>query len=178
MFPVLPVAGWCSQWAVAPFPFLSPTPTLRTAALLHWQPSSPLLTWSRAHHQHHNGVWSVKTFNWESGSFELHHFQPIQTGDVWLSLHLMFKQTWAAWRCWVPFAVFPFMFYLQINKSQRAQWLHSMWIHRSVLIGLQHPAVKSPARSFRAFIVSQPYQRWPLEPQGVYLTTLQRDDSC
>lgn len=108
---VLPGAGGCSQWAVAPFPFLSPTPTQRSAALLlRRQPSSPLLTWSCSHQRSHNGVWSVKTFNWEAGSFELHRFQLVQTGDVWLSLHLMSKQTWAACRCWVPFAVFHLCF--------------------------------------------------------------------
>lgn len=47
------------------------------------------------------------------------------------------------------------------------------------LIGLQHPAVKSPVVSFHAFIVSAPYHQRPLEPLGVPLTTLsapQHDD--
>ena len=41
------------------------------------------------------------------------------------------------------------------------------------LIGVQHPAVKSPVVSFHIFIVSPPYQQRPLELQGVYLTTPQ-----
>lgn len=41
------------------------------------------------------------------------------------------------------------------------------------VIGLQHLAIKSPVVNSHAFIVSSPYQHWPLEPQGVYLTALQ-----
>lgn len=115
----------------APFPFLTPASTLRTTGpLLHWQPSSLLLTWSSSHQQHYNGVWRGKAFNCEAGSFELHHFQPVQTGDVWLSLHLMSKQTSAACRCWGAICCFPFTFYLQLNKSQgHVEYRRSVYVH-------------------------------------------------
>lgn len=60
----------------------------------------------------------MKTFNWEAASFGLYHFQTVQTGDVWLSLHLMSKLTWVAGRCSTAICSFPFMLFLQINKSR------------------------------------------------------------
>lgn len=53
--------------------------------------------------QSNNEVWSVTTFNKEAGSVDLRHFQLSLTGDVWLSLRLMFRQTcetrgsWGEW---------------------------------------------------------------------------------
>lgn len=116
----------------APFPVHSchsatPSPLTMTVS------SSPLLTWSHSHqHPCHNGVWSVKTFNWEAPSFGPRHFQTIQTGDMWLSLHLMSKPTWAAWRCSNAICSFPFMLNLQINKSQEVQWLQALWKHNTI----------------------------------------------
>lgn len=109
-------------------PFLPPTPT-PTPFAMTVSPSLPL-TWSCSHQRRpHNGVWSVKTFNWEAASFGPRHFQTVQTGDVWLSLHLMSKLTWAAWRCSNAICSFPFMLHLQINKNRRAQWLQALCIH-------------------------------------------------
>lgn len=110
----IPVAGWCSQWAVPHSHFLStPPPPPRWGAQTpsHAARPHPLpLTWSSSHQHLYNGVWHVKTFNCETGSFELHHFQPVQTGDVWLSLHLMSKHRRAACWCRVLFVAFHLCF--------------------------------------------------------------------
>lgn len=95
--------------------------------------SSLPLTWSRSLQRLcHNGVWSVKTFNWEAASFGLRRLQTVQKGDMWLSLHLMSKLTWVAWRCSNAICSFPFMLNLQINKSEGVQWLQALWKHNTI----------------------------------------------
>lgn len=126
--------------------------------------SSLPLTWSRCH----NGVWSVKTFKWEAASFGPRHFQTVQTGDVWLSLHLMSKLTWATWRCSNAICSFPFMLYHQINKSQRGSMTAGVVYSLLALMGLLHPAVRLPVVSFHKFIVSSLYQQWPFWPEGYF----------
>lgn len=154
MFAVLAVARRCSQWAVSailhsflPLPRRTPSALAMTVSL-----SQPL-TWSHSHQrQCHNGVWSVKTFNWDAASFGPRHWQTVQTGDVWLSLHLMSKLTWVAGRCSNAICSFPFMLFLQINKSPGVQWLQALCIHYLAWWVCCVP----PLVGFHKFIVSSP----------------------
>lgn len=57
------------------------------------------------------------------------------------------------------FCSFPFVFHLQINKSQGGSMTASIVHSLLSLIGPQHPAVKLPGVSFHKFIVSSSFQQ-------------------
>lgn len=133
--------------AAAPHPLRTPSALAMTVSL-----SRPL-TWSHSHQrQCHNGVRSMKTFNWDAASFGPRHCRTVQTGDVWLSLHLMSKLTWVAGRCSNAICSFPFMLFLQINKSPGVQWLQALCIHYLAWWLCCIP----PLVGFHKFIVSSP----------------------
>ncbi len=83
--------------------------------------------------QSHNEVWSVTTFNREAGSVDLRHFQLSMTGNVWLSLRLMSRQTCetrGSWGEWfelharqIQFQVSP----LHGWVAYKTLWVSSFW---------------------------------------------------